>query len=97
MKAAYKDLVRFVLANGSTVSVYDGEEFAVKRSRNFDEIIGAIEAVEEAEIVIRSVRGENIGWALIIPFGVSPDETVADFTDNILMNNWFELYESENS
>ena len=45
---AYKDLVKYALKNNDTVSVYDGEEWAVRRSVSFQEIVDAIESVEEA-------------------------------------------------
>jgi hypothetical protein len=97
---AYKHLVKHALAKGLTVSVFDGEEWAVKRSVAHNEIIDAIESVEEAEIRIRDSNGapvgdkssKIVGWALIIPFGMEDDETVADYTDNDFMNEWDQAY-----
>jgi len=82
---AYKYLVKAALADGHTVSVFDGEEWPVKRSTDYKAIIEAIESVEEAQLRIRS-GDQVIGWALIIPFGLEDDETVADHSDNAYMN-----------
>ena len=79
MKAAYKHLVKEAINQGLTVSVYDGEEWSLKRSTNYKEIIYEIESVEEAQIRFRK-DNDIVGWALIIPYGVGPDETVADCT-----------------
>jgi hypothetical protein len=88
--AAYRTLVKNALAAGYRISVFDGEEWQVQKSTKFQEIIDAIESVEEAQLRIWSAagaaRGAIIGSALILPHGVGPDETVADYTDNEAMN-----------
>lgn len=76
----YKSLVKFALALDCTVSVWDGEEYQVKRSKAFKDIVDAIESVEVAELTIRDAEGAKVAWAMIIPFGVEDDETVADNT-----------------
>lgn len=88
---AYKDLVKYALANNDTVSVYDGEEWAVKRSDKYQEIIDAIESVEEAELRIRDKDGVSMAWAQII-HDTGEDEHVADHTDNVYMDRWSEQY-----
>jgi hypothetical protein len=84
MKKAYLELIKNALAKGLTISVFDGEEWAVKRSTGYKEIKEAVESVEVAEIRLRNADGEKVGWAMIID-GLEPDETVADFTHNPLM------------
>ena len=79
MKTAYIELVKKALYLGYTVSVWDGEEWQVKRSNLYKAIVDAIESVEEAQVRFRDCAGEITGWALIIPFGVDPDETLADY------------------
>ena len=93
---AYKHLVKHALGTGNLVSVFDGEEWQVSKSSKYQAIIDAIESVEEAQIKIYSkfdTRGEGYrAWALVIPFGLDDDETVADHTDNPFMDTWSESY-----
>jgi hypothetical protein len=85
---AYKSLVKFSLNNNATVSVWDGEEWQVRRSAKYTDIINAIESVEVAELRIRDNNGDAIGWAQIIPFGMEDDETVADYSITPFMATW---------
>ena len=48
-------LVRAAIAAGYTVSVYDGEEYPVKRSRKERQILAALASTEEDWLVIRDV------------------------------------------
>jgi hypothetical protein len=88
---AYKTMLTTILNDGHSVSVFDGEEWAVKRSTSLKEIIGAVESVDEAQIRVRDANNEVIGWALILPgesYGSKEidDCTIADHTDNEYMN-----------
>lgn len=78
-KPAYITLVNELLASGCSISVYDGEEWAARRSTDKTDILEAVEAVEVAELVIFN-DGVKIGWAQVSPYGVEPDETVLDHT-----------------
>ena len=84
---AYKSLVKFALAKHLTISVWDGEEWQVKRSTGYQAIIDAIESVEVAELRIRDQAGTVLGWALIIP-DLDDDETVADYTMTPFLAEW---------
>jgi len=88
---AYKSLVKFALADNKVVSVWDGEEFQVKRSDKYQDIIDAIESVEECSLTIRDTDGV-VGTALII-HDTGDDENVADFSDNDFMNRWWSQYQ----
>ena len=91
---AYKHLVKYALAQGYNISVWDGEEWQVSHSNKYQSIIDAIESVEEAQIKIRIPEyGTLIAWALIIPFGLEDDETVADYSDNEFMMKWSLAYD----
>ena len=57
------------------------------RSTSPKDIAEAIESVDEAQIRVRSVDGQVIGWALIIP-DLSDGEDVADYSDNAYMNSF---------
>jgi hypothetical protein len=77
---AYRQLVKAGLAQGFTVSVWDGGDWQVKRSVKQKDIFAAITSVHEAELRFRDADGKVCGWALIIP-GLAPEETVADCSD----------------
>ena len=83
----YKALVRYALVNDCTLSVWDGEEWSTKKSKDYQAIIHDIEGVEEAQIRIRNQDGDIVAWALIIP-GLDPDETIADCSVNEWMQAW---------
>jgi len=90
---AYKHLVKHALKNNCLISVFDGEIWEVRASKSYKEIIACIESVEEAQIrIIDKYTTDKMGWALIIPFGLEDDETVADNTMTPFMNEWEELY-----
>ena len=78
-KPAYITLVNELLASGCSISVYDGEEWAARRSTDKTDILEAVEAVEVAELVIFN-DGVKVGWAQVSPYGLAPDETVIDHT-----------------
>lgn len=92
MKPAYQHLIRFALARGCTVSVWDGEEWQVKRCHAYKQIVDAIQSVEEAQLRIRDQDGKAIAWALVSAYGLEPDETVVDNTMNEFMTEWDEAY-----
>jgi hypothetical protein len=94
MMKAYKHLVKHALALGHTISVWDGEEWQVSHSTKYQNIIDAIESVEEANVVIRvPTYGNRVAWALVIPYGLEDEETVADYTDNDFMMKWSLAYD----
>jgi len=68
-----------LLEEGVTFSVDGGgDEFDLVKSSNRDDIVAAIEAVHEAQILVHR-EGHRNEWALIIPHCVGPDETVVDY------------------
>ena len=88
---AYRSLVKYALAKEMTISVWDGEEWQVKKSTGYKAIIDAIESVDEAQLRIRDKDSNIVAWALII-HDTGDDENVADFSDNEFMNEWFNAY-----
>ena len=88
---AYKDLVKYALKNNDNVSVWDGEEWQVRRSASYQDIVDAIESVEMAELSIRDLDDNNKAWALIV-HDTGEDEHVADHTDNVYMDEWSKQY-----
>jgi hypothetical protein len=91
---AYVSLVKYAVHNGYTVSVWDGEEWQVKRSTDAKAIDEAIRSVEEAELSIRDTDNKNQGWARVSAYGLEPDETVMDNTMTEAMNEWDKAYEA---
>jgi hypothetical protein len=89
---AYKHLVDYALKAGHKISVWDGEEWQVSKSTLEPKIIEAVESVEVAQLRIVDADGKEQGWALVIPFGLEDDETVADMTMTPFMLAWDELY-----
>ena len=91
---AYEHLIDYALDFGFTISVWDGEEWQVKRSRDRAAIIEAVESVEEAKLRIRDLAGEVVGSALVSAFGLADDETVMDHTVVDFFEAWVEAYEA---
>jgi hypothetical protein len=85
MKNAVISLVKKALLEGNTVSVWNGEEWAVKSGKYYKPVMEEIKAVEMAELVIRDADANKVGWALVSLYGLEPDETVIDCTDNKYM------------
>ena len=95
MQKAYKHLVAYALGQGLVVSVFDGEEWQLKKSKDAKAICDAIESVEEASIIIRDADPFITAYtarALVSAFGLGPDETVIDHTDNEWMDEWWAEY-----
>lgn len=91
MQTAYLNLVKHALDKGYTVSVWDGEEWQVKRSTSIKAISEAVKSVDEAQLRFRD--GEKpVGWALVSAFGLEPDETVMDHTTEDWLEAWSETY-----
>ena len=89
MKAEYVRLIDLILSRGHVVNVdTGGDAFDVLLSSNRAEILMAIESVDMSEIIVCEETPDvysgfvRVFWAQIIPFGVEPDCTVVDFTDN---------------
>jgi len=86
---AYKHLVAHALHNGVTVSVWDGEEWQVKRSGKRSDVYAAIESVDEATLRFRDASGAVIGSALVsCSVDLEDDETVIDYTVTPFMESW---------
>lgn len=89
-------LVDYALAAGHTVSVWDEEEWAIKRSTDRAAILAAVDSVSCPELTIRdraTLPGPicRVGWALIVN-GCEPDEEVADYSMTPFMEAWNAAY-----
>lgn len=72
------------------ISVYDGEEYPVKRSRNVDEIMADVGQCEIETLYVRHVdkdgaTGTRVGGFTLV-YGNGGWDVIADHTDNPLMH-----------
>lgn len=95
MKNSALHLIRYAKAQGNVVSVYDGGDWAIKKSDNEREIMDAMNSVDEAQIIVRDKEGNKMGWALIVN-GLDPEELVADHSDNDWFQAWNDRYKQDN-
>ena len=93
MTKAYLHLIKFCLSRGMKVSVYDGEEWAVRRSTSYQEIKEAAESVEMARFRVIDPEGACVMTAVVSCYGLAADETVIDWSDNEFGDAWIEAYE----
>lgn len=73
-------LIRDILAAGCAISVYDGEEYTVTRSRDAAVIIGACATTDETTLTIGNDAGVRIGSIWLV-HGNGPD-VISDYTDS---------------
>ena len=93
MQKAHLNLIKYALSQGCTISVWDGEEWQVKRSTSYKDIKDAAESVDESQLRIRDSNDNVVGWALVIPdCTFEPDEYVVDHTITPFMSQWDEQY-----
>jgi len=92
MKTAYIHLIKHALSQGCTVSVWDGEEWQVKRSTSFKAINEAVKSVEEAALRIRDTAGNIVANVSVAAYGLEPDETVIDCSVNDWIDAWEQAY-----
>ena len=77
-------LVIELLDRGYGVSVFDGEETTVTRSRNMDEILGAMCSTEADVLIAHVGRGKTAKHKFLLVWGNDPDgdDLIADCTDS---------------
>jgi len=89
---ALRALVTIIIEQGYAVSVNDGDDWPVKRSRNIPEICEAASAVSEALLRLRGADGATAG-VIDLVFGNAPDELISDHTDNPAMTTIFDEFQ----
>ncbi|TPL42576.1 MULTISPECIES: hypothetical protein [unclassified Mesorhizobium] len=77
-------LIKKALGLGYVVSVYDGEEWALKRSGDYEKITAEIAATDETQLVFRRQDKTKIGSVLLIHG--NDEDVVSDHSDNELTN-----------
>ena len=92
MQTAYIHMIKHAINQGNTVSVWDGEEWQVKRSTSLHAIMDAVKSVEEAKLRIRDQHGNVVASALVAAYGLEPDETVMDYSVCPWTETWEQAY-----
>lgn len=82
----YKQVIKNALSKGYTISVWDGEEWQVKRSSNDREILNAAQSVDMATLRIRNAD-QVVGSVVVFGYTSAAaldgdDDSVVDYTDN---------------
>jgi hypothetical protein len=72
-------LVKRLLAAGLALSIYDGEEWALTRSRDLDAIWGALGETDSDLIRAYDSQGEHVGFVTLI-WG-NGEDLLSDWTD----------------
>lgn len=76
-------LVRAAIHAGYAVSVYDGEEYTVKRSRKERQILAALATTGYDTLVFRDSAGERLGSTFLVWGNEESGEClISDHTDN---------------
>jgi hypothetical protein len=83
-KTIAKKLVEITIEQGYTISVFDGEEYAVRRSRDAEVIMNALGSTDHDTLTIRKpeqlAKDTPVGSILLI-WGNHRD-LISDYTDN---------------
>jgi hypothetical protein len=83
-KTIAKKLVEITIEQGYTISVFDGEEYVVKRSRDAEVIMNALGSTDHDTLTIRKpeqlAKDTPVGSILLI-WGNHRD-LISDYTDN---------------
>lgn len=83
-------LIKKALGLGYVISVYDGEDWAIVRSTDYEAITAEIAATDETQLMFR--RGEDrvkVGWMLLVHG--NDEDVISDHSDNEAMNSLVEL------
>lgn len=83
-----RNLIDVILGSGYLISVFDGEEFVVKRDSNKDVILAALASTGEDIIYVRTRQGGRVGHLnLIWGNAENGEEVIADYSDNEAIGN----------
>jgi len=91
MKAHFKLVSHAVKDMGYTVSVWDGEEWQVKRSTSLPAIKDAMESVDESQLKFRDAEGNDMGWASIV-LGNDGGDEVSDYSVSREAVTWIDTW-----
>lgn len=78
-KMVVRSLVSELLGHGLTISVFDGEEWPVKRGTKRNQILDALFACDAETILIRDGEDNKIGRAYLV-YGNDGYDVIADYS-----------------
>lgn len=84
--AIAKALVEDAIAQGYTVSVFEGEDFAIKKSSSVPDVMAALASTDEDVLTFRDKDGKRAAWVQLIwgnGWDLISDESVTPETDTI--------------
>jgi len=95
---AARKLVKALLARELSVSVNDGEEWTVHRSRNYREIVDALATTGIDYVRGYAPTGDSMGTFMLV-YGNDEDgsELIADHTDNLVCNSAYKAVYGANA
>lgn len=73
-------IIERAIGAGYMISVNDGEEFVIRRSRDCDAIMAVLFSTEADWLTIRDGEGKRIGFIMFV-YGNGPGELASDYTD----------------
>jgi len=80
-KRIAKTIAETALARGYMVSVHDGEEYSLKRSKNLKEIMAVLHSTDEDTFIFRNEAGERIGSVYLV-YGNCGWDVICDHAAN---------------
>jgi hypothetical protein len=84
-RAIISRLVKDGLKLGYVVSVCDGEEWTVKKSKSYKAVMNAIQTTDEDILRFRKENGELVGSFYMV-YGNDGYDVISDYSDNELSN-----------
>lgn len=80
-KMIVRKVVKNAISLGYTVSLYDGEEWTVRRAANAVEVMSAVQSTDEDTLAFYK-DGKSVGSVYLV-YGNSASEVIADYSDNL--------------
>ena len=85
-------LVEHALKTGHTVSVHDGEEWVLKRSKHADAILNAMFSTDQDLLAIRPADGSEVFGRVTLIYGNTGYDVISDYSASNLdkFTEWME-------
>lgn len=87
-RANIRKLVKIAIEDGCVVSVYDGEEWCLKKSGSVTEVMASVQSTDCDTIRFR--KNDEVVGNVFCVYGNSAEEVFADWSDNELINGYME-------